>query len=663
MPTMNMSDFNISRGLAEDLPPGETGRVEQALATSPSLVLPGSQRSMTTRSAGRACQAGALPVCKATSASESLIDSSEGAFPSSPVSQSSLVTARRVMKQCREHTASLVKAQCLSLGDITLGEIDFLVKRVYCQQLDLVEKQDKHRADNIVRLARVVVDLLKEDGVIPMLDQRVRTSLQSDSTKHVMPRVKNSTSLPWKESCSMSYLNSDALERRKVIIWGVPKNMPLPNVSTIIEERGISLANVLKYRRAGIGPSERVEVFLEHESLRDSLVAEIRGANLDWKAAPGREKARRVAMRFKRHNSDHCDFTSNRFSLLGTSDNECLEQKISQSGQCKKFSHKGTILGFNLGTLNLEGGVGKEAELIELMESEKLGCFAVTETWFLNSCSRFRALPNFSYFGKVAKKTRASRGRGSGGIGFLVSKQLDARVVGETSDSLLWIRIRIRGGTDVFLAVVYAPQATAPKAERELFFDELHRTVASFKKKGLVILMGDFNARVGCAEKPNDHIGLFGEKAQNTNCKLMLDLLKEENLFALNGRKADCGIYTRIRSGVKSIIDYIVVDERIFSRQYSCRVLEDFDCGSDHHPVIARVHIPGNRFARRTPSNPSLKVWKLLEPEVQQALHNALDSRLGDWVQRVHDTESDCPNFHEQIWMSWKGIVLEPKKS
>jgi hypothetical protein len=245
-----------------------------------------------------------------------------------------------------------------------------------------------------------------------------------------------------------------------------------------------------------------------------------------------------------------------------------------------------------------------------------------------------------------------------------VSKKLNARVVGNpTSNGILWIRIRTHGGSDVYIAVVYAPQASCPKFDRELFFDELRNHVSIYKKKGSVILMGDFNARVGLASKPNDHVGMYGEPAKNANCALMWNLLKSENLYALNSRKAGKGTFTRIRSGVKSILDYIVVDESIFSRQHSCTVMEDLDCGSDHHPVVAKIHVTGSKYTCKKNSTPRLRTWKLKEPLVLETFQRKLDDRLSDWVKEVQSNTSDAsPELIEHFWMSWKSQVYQTAK-
>ena len=48
--------------------------------------------------------------------------------------------------------------------------------------------------------------------------------------------------------------------------------------------------------------------------------------------------------------------------------------------------------------------------------------------------------------------------------------------------------------------------------------------------------MGDFNARVGTADQPNDIIGQYGEEKRNTNGLEMLKFLENNEMKTLNNR-------------------------------------------------------------------------------------------------------------------------------
>ena len=73
----------------------------------------------------------------------------------------------------------------------------------------------------------------------------------------------------------------------------------------------------------------------------------------------------------------------------------------------------------------------------------------------------------------------------------------------------------------------------------------LLRKILTFKQKGKIDLLGDFNARVGKSNEVDDVIGMFGEGACNASGNELISFLSW--LFAMKGR-------TRVSLKQKSII-------------------------------------------------------------------------------------------------------------
>ena len=59
----------------------------------------------------------------------------------------------------------------------------------------------------------------------------------------------------------------------------------------------------------------------------------------------------------------------------------------------------------------------------------------------------------------------------------------------------------------------------------------------NFSAKGKVVLLGDFNTRVGRSVDLEDVIGLIGEPTCNTSGNRLISLLNEVELVVCNGRK------------------------------------------------------------------------------------------------------------------------------
>ena len=64
----------------------------------------------------------------------------------------------------------------------------------------------------------------------------------------------------------------------------------------------------------------------------------------------------------------------------------------------------------------------------------------------------------------------------------------------------------------------------------------LKEDVLSFREKGQIVLLGDFNARDGRSVEVDDVIGMFGEDTCNASGNRLISFLNEVELVVCNGR-------------------------------------------------------------------------------------------------------------------------------
>ena len=96
-----------------------------------------------------------------------------------------------------------------------------------------------------------------------------------------------------------------------------------------------------------------------------------------------------------------------------------------------------------------------------------------------------------------------------------------------------------------------------------LWMLRLKEDVLTFRQKGKVVLLGDFNARVGRSVEVDDVIGMFGDDAGNAGGNRLVSFLNEVEMVVCNGRKFILEPeWTRVRPSLrqKPIVDYIVMD-------------------------------------------------------------------------------------------------------
>ena len=151
-----------------------------------------------------------------------------------------------------------------------------------------------------------------------------------------------------------------------------------------------------------------------------------------------------------------------------------------------------------------------------------------------------------------------NRNEHGGGIMVLIKAELEniAVVVDKQNEfgEVMWITIA-NSRNNIRLGVVYAPQESKTKLDKlEQMYKGIKKQVKEAKcKKQDVLMVGDFNCKVGKAITGNtDEITKGG--------KLLIELVKNQNLKLLNASKKCRGLWTRVEGEKKSVLDYMIVD-------------------------------------------------------------------------------------------------------
>ena len=116
--------------------------------------------------------------------------------------------------------------------------------------------------------------------------------------------------------------------------------------------------------------------------------------------------------------------------------------------------------------------------------------------------------------------------------------------------------------------------------------------VLGFKQKRRVVLLGDFNARVGRSTDVDDVIGMFGEKTCNASGNKFISFLNEKEMVICNDRQLVLEPkWARVRLSVdqKSVIDFIVTNVQLMRESGEVNVDSTEICVSDNFLVWFRL--------------------------------------------------------------------------
>ncbi|KAL8621011.1 hypothetical protein ACOMHN_043502 [Nucella lapillus] len=231
------------------------------------------------------------------------------------------------------------------------------------------------------------------------------------------------------------------------------------------------------------------------------------------------------------------------------------------------------------------------------------------------------------------------------------------------------MRIPLAGNTHLTLISAYAPTMTYPEEEKELVYQVLKNTLHSVPRNDKLLLLGDFNARVGKNSGAwPDIIGPQGLGRENANGLLLLTLFSEEGLTITNTLFEQPEIHkvTWMHPGSRHwhLIDYIITRRRDIRDILITRTMRGADCWTDHILLRCRAAFRLARKHRRQASDvrKKLDVKKLKEPHEQQALKDAFADSLPPVPQADDDIEAAWSSFRDAVYNSAKSVLGHPRK-
>ena len=134
---------------------------------------------------------------------------------------------------------------------------------------------------------------------------------------------------------------------------------------------------------------------------------------------------------------------------------------------------------------------------------------------------------------------------------------------------------------------VYTPTSNAEEAEVQRFYEDLQDLLELKTKKDVLVIIGDWNAKLGSQEIPGV-TGKFGIGVQNEAGQRLIEFSQENALIITNTlfqqRKRRLYTWTSPDGQHRNKIDYILCSQRWRSSIQSAKTRPGADCGSDHEP-------------------------------------------------------------------------------
>jgi len=231
--------------------------------------------------------------------------------------------------------------------------------------------------------------------------------------------------------------------------------------------------------------------------------------------------------------------------------------------------------------------------------------------------------------------------RREAGVAFAIANNIAKNLVSlpqAISDRLIRMRLPLNDKRYVTIICCYAPTMTHTDESKESFYAALTTAVKQVPHDDKLLLLGDFNARVGSdVETWPSVLGHHGKGACNSNGELLLTFCAEHHMTVSNTifQMPDKWFYSwqHPRSKRYHLLDYALVRQADRHDITSTRVMRGANCSTDHFLVRTICNFYIQPVRRRTkPSAPKKINARALTDDLvaqtmfQQALSAKLDT-------------------------------------
>ena len=160
----------------------------------------------------------------------------------------------------------------------------------------------------------------------------------------------------------------------------------------------------------------------------------------------------------------------------------------------------------------------------------KVDIAALSETRYACTGQETEKTYTFFWSGKSEKEKRES------GVGFAIKTSLVGKIEGGTpkaiNDRLMTVRLPLAKKRFATFISVYAPTMQHTAEFKEQFYSELRAAISDTPKSDKLVILGDFNARVGTDSSAWEGVlGKHGVGKCNSNGQLLLELCMTNDLL------------------------------------------------------------------------------------------------------------------------------------
>ena len=201
-------------------------------------------------------------------------------------------------------------------------------------------------------------------------------------------------------------------------------------------------------------------------------------------------------------------------------------------------------------------------------------------------------------------------------------------------EHLLTLRLNCTTGPDTLISVYASAMSTTPDT-MDVFYESLASIIRNFPSKEQIVLLGDFNARMGA-----DHdswpscLGQFGVGKMNENEQRLLELCTFHDLCITNSFFSTMPQYKASwrhpRSKHWHQLVFILVRRAGVKNILHTHSYLNADYDTDHSLVSCKIRMQPKKFHRtKTRGNPRIDVSKMSQPDLMEQFAQTFEKEFG----------------------------------
>lgn len=191
----------------------------------------------------------------------------------------------------------------------------------------------------------------------------------------------------------------------------------------------------------------------------------------------------------------------------------------------------------------------------------------------------------------------------------------------------------------------YAPTENSDDGIKDSFYDMLNRTLDDIPAKDLILLLGDFNSKVGDDNAGLEHImGKHGTGIMNDNGQRLTELCGINEL-KIGGtlfphKKGHKVTWISPDTKTENQIDHICVSAKWSNLLCDVRSKRGADIGSDHYLLIGKIRL-GVKIMKKSNNHNRVKykINKLKDPVQRERFSNTVNEKLGGHALNYNDVQ------------------------